>query len=86
MFAGKPLLVSDCRSVGRIVEEERCGCVYRSDSPEDFAFTLRKLIEMPEEWKRMGSRGHDAVIKKYNLRTEASKLLASYDGLVGGSR
>ncbi len=40
MYAGKPMLVSDCAPIKRIVGETRSGLVYSFNDPEDFAGKL----------------------------------------------
>jgi len=78
MYFKMPVLVSDVKPLKRIVEETNCGSIFSAGDSEDLS---RKVIEMAsnrELLKKMGERGHRAVITKYNWQNDAKRLLQIY--------
>jgi len=81
MFNKKPVVVSDCNPLKRIVEETSCGLVFKSGDPKDLAF---KIIELHKDKKRRitsSQKGYDSVINNYNWNLESKKLVALYKSL-----
>lgn len=74
MGMGKPVLVSDCVPLKRIVEEERCGMVFRSGDSADLAVKAVALLSSPEI-ERMGHDGRKAVERRYNWEIDKKELL-----------
>ena len=83
MFMGKPVVVTDCRPLERIVEGERAGRVYPSGDVAAFARVVVELAAHPEERHAMGTRGHEAVQKRYNWDATAAGLVRLYQDLRG---
>jgi glycosyltransferase involved in cell wall biosynthesis len=80
MGLGKPVVVSSCRPLKRIVEETGSGLIFEAGNSKALAETIVSLKEQERRWQ-LGSRGKEAVLKKYNWRKEADKLLGLYEGL-----
>ena len=79
MYAGKPMLVSDCAPLKRIVEETYSGLVYQFDNPEEFADKLKKLVHSNEyHTKDFVESNRKQVIDLYNWRIDSAKLNALY--------
>ncbi|MBC8321725.1 MAG: glycosyltransferase family 4 protein [Bacteroidetes bacterium] len=79
MYAGKPMLVSDCEPLKRIVEETKSGLVYKFDCPEDFACKLKELVK--NDWYssvEFVNNNKNIIIEKYNWDEESVKLLKIY--------
>ncbi len=76
MASGKPVLASDTEPVRRIVETEKCGLIYRSNSPED---CREKLLQLMDEKirKGMGANGRRAIETKYNWEIDSKELRAA---------
>lgn len=81
MLLGKPVIVSDCRPLKRIVEETECGLVFQSGNERDLADKMIELYEGERKRRKLGENGRRAVLEKYNWESEAEKLLALYEGL-----
>lgn len=73
MMAGKPLLVSSCRPLKRIVEGTRSGLVFRHDDPADCALAIQKLYENPELRQSLGAMGMEITLNG-NLNWEHTQL------------
>lgn len=80
MYFGKPVLVSNVRSLKRIIEETKCGMVFEAGNPNDLA---EKVIRIKEQGilQQLGINGRMAVEKKYNWRNTSKRLIALYDQL-----
>ncbi len=70
----KPVLVSDCRPMKRVVETYRCGLVFRSQDAEDLAEKVLMLRD-PELRAQMGANGRRAVEERYNWGVDGKRLV-----------
>lgn len=78
MYAGIPIVFSNCNSLVRIIEETQSGVSYHYDQPEELADVIEKLCAHPEELDKYVQHGHKAVIDKYNWKVDGAKLVAMY--------
>lgn len=80
MYFEKPILVSDVLSLKRIVEETKCGIVFKASDHNDLA---RKLIKAKEQGilEQLGKNGRIAAEKKYNWHETSNKLVRLYENL-----
>lgn len=79
MYAGKPMLVSDCDPIKRIVEETNSGLVYRFDNPEEFAIKLMELVESEEYASdQFVIANKKYVVEVYNWVNDSKKLNSIY--------
>ncbi len=62
MMAGKPLLVSSCTSLRRLIESTQAGLVFRHDSPEDFAEKVMELYNNNDLCRTLGANGLKATL------------------------
>ncbi len=89
MALGRPVLVSDCAPLARVVRETGAGLVFRSGDPGDLAARIAELAE-PSAARAMADAGRAAVLDRWNLEAQAPRLVGLYDQLaaraVGGSR
>ncbi len=86
MLARLPVIVPDFAvEVADIVRDSQCGILVDTTKPEDIARAMDRLAADPDLRFRMGRKGHDAVMKRYNWEHEAKELIAMYQGL-GPSR
>lgn len=78
MLMGKPVVVSTCKPLARIVNETKSGLVFESGNSNDFA---RVCFELRDEKKRkqLGENGKQAVLKKYNWNETGKELVRVYD-------
>jgi len=81
MLMGKPVVVSTCRPLKRIVEETRSGLVFESKDPQDLARQILALFADSQLQADCGRRGRDAIIRRYNWSLEGQKLRDLYDSV-----
>lgn len=77
----KPVIVSDCAPLKRIVEDTQAGYVFPSQNVHKFAETMIKAHQNLEQLNTMGKLGEKAVHKYYNWTTSEQNLLALYHSL-----
>ncbi|MDX1741589.1 MAG: glycosyltransferase family 4 protein [Rhodothermales bacterium] len=83
MYCSRPVLVSDCRPLARIVNEVECGAVFRAGDASSFAEQLSSLLSTRDTWGQLGGRGRTAVIEKYNWQQTVGSLVDAYRSLLG---
>ncbi|GIV18166.1 MAG: hypothetical protein KatS3mg022_3601 [Armatimonadota bacterium] len=70
----KPVLVSDCRPMKRVVETYQCGLVFRSQDAEDLAEKVMMLRD-PDLRAQMGANGRRAVEERYHWGVDGKRLV-----------
>ena len=80
MAMGKPVIVSNCEPLARIVREEKCGLIFRSGDSDDFS---RKVIKLLEDKNRnvYGLNGKKAVELKYNWQVDSENMLKTINNM-----
>lgn len=78
MYAGKPVLASNCTSVKRILEETKSGRCYEHNEPGDFGARVIEMARNAGERIQMGRNGKKSVIEKYNWEKTAESLIKIY--------
>jgi glycosyltransferase involved in cell wall biosynthesis len=78
MLMSKPVVVSSCRPLKRIVEETKSGLVFQAGDPKDLAKQILMLHVDPALQRECGRRGHEAATHRYNWTTEGRKLTDLY--------
>ena len=84
MAMGKPVIVTDCKPLKRIVEECKCGVVVSSGDYNKMAEAIVMLYQNKEYARELGKNGRRAVEEKYNWENEARKLCKLYEELEKG--
>lgn len=82
MAYGLPILVSDCPSQVKVVEQHECGEIHRADSPEDFARGLQQLVSDPETYRRCSENGIKAMRNERNWEAVAARLVQDYGSIL----
>lgn len=82
MYAGIPIVFSNCNSLVRIIGETQSGVSYRYDCPEELADVIEELCKHPEELNKYVQHGRQAVIDKYNWKVDGANLVRLYNGLL----
>ncbi|HJN05987.1 MAG TPA: hypothetical protein QF480_05180, partial [Bacteroidales bacterium] len=80
MYFQKPVMVSDCTSLERVVNETNCGIVYKYDSPESFSKSAQSIIKSGL-LNTFGRNGRKSVLDKYNWDESAIPFLEMYNSL-----
>lgn len=78
MYFGRPVVVSNCRPLERIVGETGAGVVFEAGNPTALAGALLQVASDREEAQRMGERGHRAVMDRYNWDETVQPLVRLY--------
>lgn len=82
MIFKKPVVVSSCRPLRRIIEETRAGLIFQSGDPKDLAENIITLYESPELRQKLGKRGRKAAVAgKYSWKYSAEELIRIYNNL-----
>jgi glycosyltransferase involved in cell wall biosynthesis len=81
MICGKPVLVSDCKPLARIVEETRSGLIFEANNEKSLANKLLFMRKHPELLIEMGLNGQQAALGKYAWRNDAERLIEIYERL-----
>lgn len=79
MMLGKPVAVSNCKPLKRLVEETGCGTVFESGNPDSLAQKILFLYHNGELMKDMGQRGKNATTEGgLNWETTSKPLVEIY--------
>lgn len=81
MMHGIPLIASNFKLWKEIVIDNNCGILVNPESPQEIAEAIKWLRNHPNEAKKMGENGRNAIISKYNWKSEEEKLLRLYQSL-----
>lgn len=81
MYLGKPVVVSDCKPLQRLVKGVNAGLVFRAGDSPDFARQILRLRDAALRHE-LGEKGHLAVLAKYNWKYESQKLIRIYQEFV----
>ncbi len=81
MLMGKPVVVSNCQPLERIVKNTGCGIVFNSGNSKELANSILLLYNNPELREEYGISGREAVYSRYNWELESKKLTSLYNSL-----
>ena len=79
MLGRKPVIVSNCKPLERIVKETRAGLVFESGNAENLASKIVELCSDSELRKTLGSNGRTAASREYSWEVEGQKLVRLYE-------
>jgi glycosyltransferase involved in cell wall biosynthesis len=77
MLAGRPVVVSDCAPLRRVVEKSRAGEVFAAGDAHDLVRALLRL-RVAEVAERAGTAGRTAVLEHHNWERSSRALLEVY--------
>jgi glycosyltransferase involved in cell wall biosynthesis len=78
MYAGIPIVASDCAPIQRIIEETGTGVCFRSQDPDSFAEVLEGLLSDRDYLKSIPENGRKWVEQKYHWENDAAVLRSIY--------
>jgi glycosyltransferase involved in cell wall biosynthesis len=78
MACGIPVICSDFPLWVRLVHDADCGATVDPRNPTAIADAIKRVLENPEEARRLGANGRRAVMERYNWDNEFIKLDALY--------
>ena len=85
MYMKRPVVVTACRPLKRIVQEAQCGLVCSPGDPRSMAEALIRLYRDPHERLQMGRSGHRAVTERHNWDHTARAMVRMYEWLLGST-
>lgn len=85
MAAGIPVIASDFPLWREIVDSATCGLLVDPLDPRAIADAIQWLLDHPDEAAEMGRRGREAVLTRFNWKSEEQKLLSIYRELLCGA-
>jgi|18_taG_2_1085343.scaffolds.fasta_scaffold00010_10 glycosyltransferase involved in cell wall biosynthesis len=81
MMHGIPVIASNFKLWKEIVIDNNCGILVDPESPQEIAEAISWFRNHPDEAKKMGENGRNAILSKYNWKSEEEKLLRLYRSL-----
>ncbi|MDX4059288.1 glycosyltransferase family 4 protein [Aliarcobacter skirrowii] len=82
MMVGKPIIVSSCKPLARVVKDAKAGLVFEAGNETDFAQCVEKLYLDMLLRKELGENGLIYTFEKNNTwQEESKKLIEFYRGL-----
>jgi len=82
MGCGLPIVLSDLPPSRQFIKGENCAIAVEPDNINEYANTIKLLLNNPEKAIEMGNNGKKLVFKKYNWTMEEVKLLKLYKELL----
>lgn len=83
MYAKRPVVVSSCQPLQRIVEETGAGYVFEADNPFSLANLLRWILEHEEDARSKAMNGYKAVQEgNYNWEYTGKQLANFYQQIL----
>lgn len=83
MMVGRPVLVSSCKPLKRVVETNQSGLVFLAGDSKDLSDKILTLYEDKVQYQALAENGRKATVEGYlNWEKEQQKLLELYDKLL----
>lgn len=76
MLMEKPVIVSNCKPLERIIMETNSGLIFEANNSSALAEAINKIYTNPNSY---GINGYNSVIEKYNWNIDGQKLIELYD-------
>jgi len=75
MLFERPLIVSNCRPQAKIIQDENCGLVFKSDDVNELSDKIVELYNNSKLREKMGKNGRIAVEERYNIENYSKNLI-----------
>lgn len=82
MMRGKPVIVSDCPPLKRVIEESEAGFSFRYDSPEELADRIFMMYDDRDLMEKMSRNGREAFREKFNWERTSYQLKELYGSIL----
>ena len=79
MIYERPVVVSDCQPLKRIVETTGAGVVFKANDPNDFAKAIIRLAHDEELCTRCAAGGKKAALGDFAWKHDAARLVTMYE-------
>ena len=84
MAMGKPVVATWVGGIPEIVTNEVTGYLHQHGNSKELADALLRLIENPEEARRMGESAREIVMKNYSRQKFADEIAETYRDVMRG--
>lgn len=82
MAAALPQVISDLPRQVEVVGGSDSGVLAQPEDPESFVRAILRLVDDPEDARRMGLNGRKAFLEKYSWESQMPRLLDLYDRIL----
>jgi glycosyltransferase involved in cell wall biosynthesis len=79
MLQGLPVVATHVNGVCEAVEEEQSGILVEPESPEALAEGLVRILQDAPLRRRMGSRGHQRGVERFELQERVRQMVSLYE-------
>jgi glycosyltransferase involved in cell wall biosynthesis len=83
MAAGRPVVLAIDGVIRQVIEEEQAGLATPPGDPAALAEAVRRLAADRGTARRMGQRGREAVVRRFDRRRQAKLLEATFSRVAG---
>ena len=83
MAAGIPTVASDFPHTADVIRKSGCGILVPPENVDGFVQAISRLLQHPEEARRMGMAGRAAFLERFNWESHEPKLRALYQEAIG---
>ncbi len=83
MYYAKPIVVSDCNYLVNIIEDTRCGLIFKSGKPEDLALQILRLYRNSGQRLKLGENAKRSLFEKYQWNLTVEPLRKIYQLYLG---
>jgi glycosyltransferase involved in cell wall biosynthesis len=84
MAAALPQVISDLPRQVEVVGGSDSGVLAQPEDPDSFVRAILRLVDDPEDARRMGLNGRKAFLEKYSWESQMPRLLDLYDRILHG--
>jgi len=78
LYAGIPIVSSNCDPLERIINETHSGVCYHYDNPDELAEIIEGFYKNPQKLDEYIHEGRKAVLEKYNWSVDGENLIELY--------
>jgi glycosyltransferase involved in cell wall biosynthesis len=84
MAQGTPVIASRVGGMPGVVEEGKNGLLFQSGNAEELSQSIRKILDRPEDARRMGAYGRDTTVPLHTWERVVSSLETIYQDVIRG--
>tara|TARA_R110000868_G_scaffold368227_1_gene631206 strand:- start:36852 stop:38048 length:1197 start_codon:yes stop_codon:yes gene_type:complete len=81
MYFELPILGTNCTSVKKLVENEKCGLIYETENVDEFIKCILKLYMNKRLREELGRNGKKSVINKHSWDVTTRDMISMYNKL-----
>ena len=86
MYYKLPVITGELPPCGYFMNKDEFGYMVKWDSVEEYTDKILFLLNNPIQMRRLGEKGHQLVLEKYNWETEEEKLKDVYKRVLGNDK